>query len=219
MASTTAVVIDDDPPSGRVEAVARGQCPPGDDRAASARTVIEKREPRPGVESCRSQTEQRGELRTIASPRPIPRPPAWWRGVAASCTNSSNTRAVGVGDPDTRVDDIDPHRVPAFGAEHDATGARIANGIRDEIANDALEQYRIGVDGESCPHRAQDEAIGDSLRSQVGCDAREQRLEREWRRRRMQCSGLQLRQVEKLREQSFECLDRRPDAGDERFDV
>ena len=50
-------------------------------------------------------------------------------------------------------------------------------------------------------------ASGDTRVGRIGGDAREQRLERERSRRRMQRPSLQLRKVEKLPKQSFERLD------------
>ena len=153
--------------------------------------------------------EQRGEPPDDREPETHPTP----AGMVARARREldefvEHARAIGGADTDTGVDDVDTHCVSTPPrAEHDAAGARIANGVRDEIAHDALEQDRIGVDGEPRPHRAQNQSIGDCLRSQIGGDAREQRLERERSRRRMQRPSLQLRKVEKLPKQSFERLD------------
>ncbi len=128
-----------------------------------------------------------------------------------------DARAVVFGDADARVDHVDAHRscAPAR-PDDDATRRRVTHRVGHEIAQDAFEQDRIGVDRKPRRHDPQRKSRRVRLRREIGGEARQQRSERHARPCRLERSGVQPRQVEQLGEQFLEGFDRRANARDQR---
>jgi hypothetical protein len=120
-------------------------------------------------------------------------------------------------DSDARIDHVDPDapRTPSR-AQDDSAGGCVSHRVRQQIAQYALQQRSVGRDGHAGRHDAQHEARRHRLRRKVGAKSRKECLQGDWRRHRPQRSGFELRQIEQLREEMLEGLDRRADACDQR---
>ena len=120
--------------------------------------------------------------------------------------------------PMPRVHDIDPQRrAAAASSEHDAARARVAQRVREEVAQDALEKHGIGIDAPACGHHAQCETASGRLGPEVGGETGEQRRKRDLATVGLHRAGVEPGQVEQLPEQRFERLDRSVDACRERL--
>ena len=107
----------------------------------------------------------------------------------------------------------------AAGADDDTAGARVANRVRNQVAQDARQQRRIAVDGEARAHGREPQALRLGLRRELLCDLAEQRPERDACAVGDEHAGFELRQVDQLAELRFQRLERLLHAGHEQARV
>ena len=109
--------------------------------------------------------------------------------------------------PGAGVEHPDAHEAPAPAADHDASGLRERDRVRDEIAQDAFEQDRIGEDVE----RAWPDGHPDPLLARrgvmIGGDPFQHRLDGEGGEAPFDDAGVEPRDVQKRREQRVHRID------------
>jgi hypothetical protein len=120
-------------------------------------------------------------------------------------------------DADAAVDDLDRDARPAPArADDDAAAARVAQRVRGEVAQHALEELRVRLDGEPRRDEAQREAARGRLDAELARELVEQRRERHALAARVERARPRARQVDQLRELRLEPAERAAHARDQR---
>ena len=104
---------------------------------------------------------------------------------------------------------------PRAAADEHATVFGVADGVGDEVAQDALDHQRVGIDMVACPMKAQGQAFfeGGGLEGQA--QALEQAPQWDVLGLDVDAAGVDLGDVEEFAEQAFEGIDRAVDAVNE----
>ena len=126
--------------------------------------MIEKREPRPTIEwTSTGMSEQAGETFDDGQPEPetlllfvTGRLEAHELGEDTLMPIGRNAR--------TAVHDLDPQRFASATAKDDNPAAPgVSNGVRYEVAEDALQKYRVARNPGRCSRQAKGQSLADRL--------------------------------------------------------
>jgi hypothetical protein len=119
-------------------------------------------------------------------------------------------------DADAGVPHLQHHAPVAAPAAHeDAAVVGVADGVRHQVAQDAFDEHRVGIDVVVLAAEAQRQALLECRRLEVEAQLAEDVADVEVLGRDVDAAGVDLGDVEQLGEQALECIHRTVDAGDE----